>query len=355
MISKEFLSMMEKILASKAGKSILTTVVLVLLAVFFISPKSLFAVDNADAAKLEQHFKNRYGVYLPGGFTVKAVKGKDSEIKGFKKGEYEVGFPDGQSRTFPFLVSDNGKFLIMSNAPTVKIDEMEETGIQGTRKGFITAEGGQIPILISGDRKTIMVGKLENLDKDPAAEIARKISLDNVPLKGNPKAKVTVVEYSDFQCGYCARAANQVASFLEDYQGKIKFFYKQFPLSFHKWAEEASIASLCVYDQSNEKFWKLHDAIFEEQSKIKVTGAKGTFAGMASKLGVDMKKYDKCVKSEETKRRVASDMAEGQSIGVSGTPTFVVDGFVLSGGANMKVLRDAVDYRLSLNSEKSGK
>ena len=346
---------MEKVFASKVRKSVLTIVVPVLLAVVFLFPESFFALDNVNLGKLEQHFKSRYGVYLPGGFTVKAVKGKDSEIKGFKEGEYKIGFPDGRSQTFPFLVSGNGKFLIMGNPPTVKVDDMKETGISGVRQGFLASEGGQIPILVSGDRKTIMVGKLENLNEDPAAETSGKISLENVPLKGDPKAGVTVVEYSDFQCGYCARAASQVADFLKDYEGKVRFFYKQFPLSFHKWAEEASIASLCVYDQSNEKFWKIHDAIFEKQREIKVADARETFSGMARGLGVNMKKYDECVKSEEAKRRVASDMKEGQSLGVSGTPTFVVDGFVISGGANMKALKNAVDYRLSLNSDKSGK
>lgn len=346
--------MRKKIFAVKARESVFATVVSVILAVVFLSPASLFALDNVDSGKLEYHFKNRYGVYLPAGFTVKAVKGKDSEMKGFKEGKYEIGFPDGKSRNFPFLVSRDGRFLIMGNVPIVNVNEMEETGIPGVRQGFLASEGGQVPILVSGDRKTITVGRLENLDEDPAAETAKKISLENVPSKGNPDAQVTVVEYSDFQCGYCARAANDVADFLKDYQGKIRFFYKQFPLSFHKWAEEASIASLCVYDQANEKFWELHDAIFEKQSEIKVADARETFAGMASKLGVDMKKYNQCVESEETRRRVASEMDEGKSIGVSGTPTFVVDGFVISGGANMKALRNAVDYRLSLKSESSG-
>ncbi len=346
--------MRKEVFAQKARESVFATVVLAILAAVFLFPASLFALDNIDPGKLEYHFKSRYGVYLPTGFTVKAVKGKNSEMKGFKKGRYEVGFPDGKSRSFPFLVSHDGKFLIMSNVPTVKVDEMEETGVSGVRQGFIASEGGQVPILVSGDRRTIMVGRLENLDEDPAAEIARKISLENVPSKGSPDAQVTVVEYSDFQCGYCARAANGVADFLKDYKGKVRFFYKQFPLSFHKWAEEASIASLCVYDQANEKFWELHDAIFEKQSEIKVADARETFAEMARKLGVDIKKYNQCVESEETKRRVASDMDEGRSIGVSGTPTFVVDGFVISGGANMEAIRNAVDYRLSLKSESSG-
>ena len=354
MINKEIF-VMEKIFALKAKKSILATVALVLLGLILLFPGSLFALDNIDSGKLEQHFRGRYGVYLPGGFTVKVVKGKNSEIKGFREGRYEVGFPDGRSQTVPFLVSSDGKFLIMGNAPTVNVDEMEETSVQGMKRGFLPTEGGQVPILVSGDRKTIMVGSLEDLGEDPAAETARKISLENVPSKGDPGAQVTVVEYSDFQCGYCARAANEVADFLKDYQGKVRFFYKQFPLSFHKWAEQASIASICVYDQANEKFWKFHDVIFEKQSEIKVADAKETLAGMARELGVDMKKYDKCVESEEAKRRVASDMREGRSIGVSGTPTFVVDGFVISGGANMKAIRNAVDYRLSLNSGGSGK
>ena len=355
MINKEFLFVMEEIFDSKAGRSVPKTVVSILLAVVFLFPASLFAQDDVDLGKLEQHFKSRYGVYLPSGFTVKVVKGKDSEIEGFSAGRYEVGFADGRNQTVPFLVSRDGRFLVTGNVSTVNVDEMKETDVSGVREGFLVADGAQVPILVSGDRKTIMVGRLENLDEDPAAKTARKISLDNVPSKGTPEARVTVVEYSDFQCGYCARAANEVSDFLEDYKGKVRFFYKQFPLSFHKWAEQASIASLCVYDQANEKFWKFHDAIFEKQSKIKVADAEETLARMARKLGVDMKKYDECVKSEEAKRRVASDMREGRSIGVSGTPTFVVDGFVISGGANIKAIRNAVDYRLSLNPEDSGK
>ncbi len=347
--------MRKEVFARKAGESVFATVVLAILAAVFLSPATLFALDNIDPGKLEYHFKNRYGVYLPAGFTVKAVKGEDSEMKGFKQGRYEVGFPDGKSRSFPFLISRDGKFLIMGNVPIVKVNEMEETGVPGVRQGFLASEGGQVPILVSGDRKTITVGRLENLDEDPAAETARKISLENTPSKGSPNAQITLVEYSDFQCGYCARAATEVADLLKDYQGKVRLFYKQFPLSFHKWAEEASIASLCVYDQANEKFWELHDTIFEKQGEIKVADAKETFAEMARKLGVDMKKYDQCVNSEETKRRVTSDMNEGRSIGISGTPTFVVDGFVISGGANIKAIRNALDYRLSLKSESSGK
>ena len=347
--------MMKKIFASKTGRSILAIVVPIFLAVVFLFPESLFAQDNVDLGKLERYFKSRYGVYLPGGFTVKVVKGKDSEIEGLGEGRYEVGFPDGRNQIIPFLVSRDGEFLVMGNVSTVAVDEMKQTGVPGVREGFLVAEGKRVPILVSGDRETIMVGELENLDGDPAAKAAQKISLDNVPSKGNPEAQVTVVEYSDFQCGYCARAAIQVTDFLKDYKGKVRFFYKQFPLSFHKWAEQASIASLCVYDQANEKFWKFHDAIFEKQSKIKVADAEKTLAGIARKLGVDMKKYDECVKSEEAKRMVTSDIREGRSIGISGTPTFVVDGFVISGGANIKAVRTAVDYRLSLNSENAEK
>ena len=339
----------------KTGGFVFATVVLAVLAAVFLFPPSLFAFDNINLGKLEQYFKNRYGVHLPGGFTVKAIKGKNSEMKGFREGRYEVGFSEGQSQTLPFLVSSDGKFLIMGNVSALKVDGMNETGVAGVRQGVIASEGGQIPILVSKDRKTIMVGRLENLDEDPAAETARNISLENVPSKGEPGAQVTVVEYSDFQCSYCARAANQLESFLKDYKGKVRLFYKQFPLSFHKWAEQASIASLCVYDQANEKFWEFHDAIFEKQGDIKVAKAKETLAEMARKLGVDMKKYHECVESEETRRRVASDMKEGKLIGISGTPTFVVDGFVISGGANMKAIRNAVNYRLSLNSEDSGK
>ena len=346
--------MIEKTLNSKTRKLLpLALIVLLLAAALLFFRESLFSRQNVDAAELERFFRVRYGVYLPDGFTVKAVLGENSEIKGFGEGSYEVGFPGGASQSVPFLASLDGKHLILGEVSAVDINEMEKTNVRGMRKGFLPVDGSRIPILISKNREKIIVGKLENVTEDPALSASRKISLEKVPSKGSPEAVVNVVEYSDFQCPYCAKVAKNLPPLLKDYEDKVRFFYKQFPLtSIHPWAEEASIASICVYDQSNEKFWQFHDAIFKKQAKITRDNATDMFSKFARDLSVDMEDYTKCTLSEDAALRVASDLKEGRSLGVNATPTFAVDGFVIP-GADMTSLRKAIDYRLSSLSGES--
>lgn len=83
------------------------------------------------------------------------------------------------------------------------------------------------------------------------------------PIKGAGEAKVTIVEFSDFQCPYCARASETTRQILENYQGKVRIVYKQFPLQIHEFAQKAAEASLCAHDQG--KFWEYHDKLFEAQ------------------------------------------------------------------------------------------
>ena len=303
--------------------------------------------EELDSGKLERYFKDRYGAYMPAGFTVKASGGGESAMRGFRKGFYDVAFSGGGRQTFPFYVSDDGGFLIMGGSEPADVEEMEDAGVRGIKKGFLSVEGRSLPILVSKDRKKILVGEIDDISGDWTESITGRISLENVPFKGSPDAKIAVVEYSDFQCSYCAGVAPQISSLLSDYEGRIRVFYKQFPLpSIHPWAELASAASLCVYDQGNEKFWEFHDEVFARQKEIGAGEAAGRFSEMARGLGVDMAKYEECVGSDATKQRVASDVEEGKAVGVRATPTFVVDGVVVP-GADMKTIRKAIDYRLS--------
>lgn len=304
--------------------------------------------QTVDTTSLKQYFHNRYGPYVPQGSGFRVVAGEPSEISGFREGFYEIVHPERMPQKLPFLVSDDGKWLVITaGAELVKVDDMEEIGSTGARKGSLSAQGQGLSIVVSPDRKKIVPGEVIDLSENPMAETAALISLDGVPWKGSPDAVVNVVEYSDFQCSYCAAAASELSELLSDYKGKIKVFYKQFPIaSIHPWAHEAAAASLCVYDQSNEKFWLFHDAVFERQSEIGVDGATEIFREIAGKIGVDLEKYDECAGSEEAAKRVTSDMEEGLSIGVRATPTFVVNGAMIS-GARMDAIRTAVEYNLS--------
>jgi protein-disulfide isomerase len=112
---------------------------------------------------------------------------------------------------------------------------------------------------------------------------------------------------------------------------------------------KASIASLCAYEQGNDKFWAFHDEVFDNQTKIKLDNADATFAAYAKQIGLNTKEFDKCIGSPEIAARVEAEMNEAQSIGVRSTPTFVVEGMIVP-GANPDGVKSAIDLKLSEGS-----
>lgn len=146
------------------------------------------------------------------------------------------------------------------------------------------------------------------------------VKVENSPIRGDVKAPVTIVEFSDFQCPYCERAEDLLKGVLEKYKGKVRLVYKHFPLSFHKHAMGASITAYCAGKQN--KFWDMHDKLFENQSKL----SDALYPKLAKELKLNMSKYQTCVKDPATKKAVEKDVSYGESIHVSGTPSFFING-----------------------------
>ena len=160
-------------------------------------------------------------------------------------------------------------------------------------------------------------------------------------LFGKKEAKVAVIEFSDFQCPYCSKAAETVKELKKYFQSKdVVFQFRHFPLSFHPRAEPASIGSVCADRQG--KFWKYHDLVFENQQNLSDDDLKK----YASKAGVNMKKYEECIKDPAVKELVQSDMREGQNSGVQSTPTFIVNGKPVSGALPFDVFKDIIEGEL---------
>lgn len=170
-----------------------------------------------------------------------------------------------------------------------------------------------------------------------------KAGLTSAPksnLLGNKNAKVKLVEYSDFQCPFCARLAPTLKQLLADYGDKISVEYRHFPLDFHPMATPAAEASECAAEQ--KKFWEFHDAVFANQQAL----SPAFFRSTATSLGLNMKKFDVCVSSGKYSAKVAAQMAEGQAKGVSGTPgTFVNDEFI-NGAQPYEAFKAAIDAQL---------
>ena len=190
----------------------------------------------------------------------------------------------------------------------------------------------------------------------PAAPQVFRVSLDDDPVKGNPDAPVTIVEFSDFQCPFCLRFFQQTLPLIEQNYidtGKIKFVYKDLPLdSLHPNARAAHIAAECADEQG--KFWEYHDALFEKQpqwSNLASSELQNTLTEFATDMGLQAASFESCMQSPNIADEVNKDTLEAASFGATGTPTFFIgnekDGFIkLVGAQPYAAFQRAIDNQL---------
>ena len=152
------------------------------------------------------------------------------------------------------------------------------------------------------------------------AWIPSTFDLAGRPRKGKVGAKVTIVEFSDFQCPYCKQAGEQIEAVLAAYPDDVELYFFQYPLDFHASAKPAATAALCAHAQG--KFWAYHDRMFDAQDKLGLS----LFRSTAKDLGLDMKAFSSCLLGESAVATVEADVAQGKQAGVSGTPTFFING-----------------------------
>ncbi|MAF89077.1 MAG: thioredoxin domain-containing protein [archaeon] len=163
------------------------------------------------------------------------------------------------------------------------------------------------------------------------------LSIDDDPVLGNDNAEITVIEFSDFQCQFCNRlwadAVNGIkTNFVED--GTVKFVYRDFPLNFHPSAAKAATAANCAEEQG--QYWEMHDKLFENQQSdwgyyvqeerkyLALEDAMPFFRQYASELGLDTDKFNDCLDSDKYDSEISKDLVDGQTAGVTGTPSVFV-------------------------------
>jgi protein-disulfide isomerase len=164
------------------------------------------------------------------------------------------------------------------------------------------------------------------LDLPPPETAVVSFDLSGRPVKGNPNAKVTIVEFSDFECPYCGQAAPNVNALADQFKEDVKVVFLHFPLNFHPNAMPAALASQCANAQG--KFWEFHDKLFANQKQL----GPSFYESTAGELGLDVEKFKKCVDDPATKAYVMRDMEQGETAGVEGTPSFYVNGVASAAG-----------------------
>lgn len=161
------------------------------------------------------------------------------------------------------------------------------------------------------------------------------------PAKGPMDAKVTIVEFSDFQCPFCGKGRKVMEEVTAKYGNRVRVVFRDFPLSFHDKAQKAAEAGQCAHDQG--KFWELHDWMFDNQETLDEAALKDA----ARKLGLDGGKFDDCLQSGKKAQVVKQSLQAGSEAGVKGTPAFFVNGVFLNGAQPLEKFQVEIDRALS--------
>jgi len=173
---------------------------------------------------------------------------------------------------------------------------------------------------------------------DEAKEITRyRVEVGDSPKRGPEDAKVTIIEFSDFQCPFSKKVQPTLDKIMEKYPRKVRVVFKNFPLNFHKDAELAAEAALAAGDQG--KFWEMHDKIFNNQKKLK----KRNLKEYAQELGLDMSKFNNDLETHRFKKVIDGDLKAGKGLGVRGTPSFFINGKKLVGAKPLKAFQEVID------------
>jgi protein-disulfide isomerase len=209
--------------------------------------------------------------------------------------------------------------------------------------------------LLSHDHKTLLRMTKLDLTADPFAEIMKKIDVNGRPTRGNKDAKVTVVNYDDFECPFCARMhATLFPGLFKEYGDRVLFIYKDFPLEeIHPWAVHAAVDANCLAAQNSDAYWDYADFLHGNQSVVSAAkGHDGQNAELdklatlqGQKHNLDLPKLQACVKLQD-ERQVRASMHEADTIGVEATPTMYVNGQKLDGAVPEDEVRLAFDQAL---------
>lgn len=183
-----------------------------------------------------------------------------------------------------------------------------------------------------------------NRPQRPDAGKQYEVEVGGSPSRGSEDAIVTIVEWSDFQCPFCNRVSPTLAQIEKEYGDRVRFVFKHMPLSIHPQAAGAHAAAEAAHRQG--QFWEMHDRLFENQRDLSAE----TLTRYAVEMGLDMDQYESDVAGEEVAQRIRDDLAQAQKLGVTGTPSFFINGKYLSGAQPFANFKRHIDEAIDKSS-----
>jgi len=253
-------------------------------------------------AKIEQFLKHI--VESQGGGRIVVEQWKPSPIPGMQELHY---FIDVQGKRKPGVVYVAGDKLILGQIIDTATEKNLTAGVVG--------------------KPTVATYPLDTFDLD-----------GRVP-RGEPSARLTLIEFSDFQCPYCKQLHQTITALMTKYPGQVRLYYKHFPLTnMHPLAYAMAMASECARDQKADAFWALHDDFFANQETGGDTNAlMGRLKSWAAKNGLNGDQLADCVQQRKPEKRIEADMKEAHGLGITSTPVVIANGEFIGGAQPLSV------------------
>ena len=160
----------------------------------------------------------------------------------------------------------------------------------------------------------------------------KELHLNDRATTGPADAPITIIEFADFECPYCARAFGEIETLVNTtYKGRVRLIWKNFPLNVHPWAEQAAVAAECARQQNPTAFWSFARDLYRDQNDITPQNLRDHVTSYSSALGLDGKALDACMLGKDAEARVQQDIKDAQTVKINSTPTFVVNGVPVVG------------------------
>jgi len=236
--------------------------------------------------------------------------------------------------------------------PDIKITvgtpkEIGNSGLLEVPIDVKSTEGSDtVKMYLTKDGRYLLRGELNDLTSDPLAANIAKFDLVNTPVLGDPKASITIVEYSDFECPVCRSLHDVLRGLLPKYP-QLKVVFKDFPLeALHPWARTAAIAGRCAYQQDPKAFWKMYDLIYDNQEVISASNAWDKMLEYAGRSGLKVDMFKSCMSGPQAAAEVDASLLNGKELDVRSTPTVFVNGRRIN-GADPHAIQQYIDYELA--------
>ena len=249
------------------------------------------------------------------------------------------------------------KHFKIPSAELIKLGPAFKTAIDGllARQLVVSNEQGQritTTLFFDKDESKAVIGQFIDVSTDPWGRINMgAVSLDDRPTLGPADAPVTIVEFADFECPFCAHAFSVMETLVNTtYKGKVKVIYKDYPLNAHVWALKAGEAAECARLQNPAAFWDFARYFYTNQGMINPKNLQEQVNKLASSQKLDQPSLKACMDSPQTEARVKQDQIDGNSVRVTSTPTFFVNGIPVVGLPDGKVLEFVINSELGEKS-----